>query len=191
MISLTVFSTRTSSLRPNGSSAGTPPSPEIAVVYQRGPRRDRVGDHDPARLEPAIAGGDYRSEHPLVDPEPTEPLRDDHVDMSRELDVHDLAVDHVDDLRDPVRGGQLLRQDGDRRPLHRVHPPSAGLRREHARDPLPAPRSRTMSPGRTTELIARRKASVRTRSLIIVRCTSNSAYIGSGGFLIGVRMRVS
>ena len=46
-----------------------------------------------------------------------------------------------------------------------------------------------MSPGRTTELIARRKASVRTRSRIIVRWTSNSAYIGSGGFLIGVRTR--
>ena len=50
----------------------------------------------------------------------------------------------------------------------------------HGRMPLPAPTSRTMSPGRTTELIARRKASVRTRSRIIVRSTSNSAYIGPG-----------
>jgi hypothetical protein len=30
---------------------------------------------------------------------------------------------------------------------------------------------------------------VRTRSQIIVRCTSISPYIGSGGFLIGVRTR--
>ena len=55
--------------------------------------------------------------------------------------------------------------------------------------PLPTPTSSTMSPGRTTASIARRKASVRTRSQIIVRCTSISAYIGSGGFLIGVRTR--
>jgi hypothetical protein len=48
-----------------------------------------------------------------------------------------------------------------------------------------------MSPGRTTESIARRKAPVRTRSQIIVRCTSNSAYIGSGEFLIGVRTPAS
>jgi GAF domain-containing protein len=41
--------------------------------------------------------------------------------------------------------------------------------------------------GRTADSIARRNASVRTRSRIIVRCTSSSAYIGSGGFLIGVR----
>jgi len=32
---------------------------------------------------------------------------------------------------------------------------------------------------------------VRTRSQIIDRCTSNSAYIGSGGFLIGVRTPAS
>ena len=48
-----------------------------------------------------------------------------------------------------------------------------------------------MSPGRTTESIACWKASVRTRSQIIVRCTSNSAYIGSGGCLIGVRTQAS
>ena len=56
------------------------------------------------------------------------------------------------------------------------------------RMPVPAPTSRTMSPGRTTESMARRNASVRTRSRIIVRCTSNSAYIGSSGCLIGVRI---
>ena len=112
---------------------------EIAVVHQRGPRRDRAGDHDSARLEPAVTGGDDRSEHPFVDPEPSEPLRDDHIDTFRELDVRDVAVDHLDDVRDPVRGGQLLRQDGDRRPLHRVDARSARPRREHAQDAAARP----------------------------------------------------
>ena len=87
---------------------------EMTVVYQRCPRHDQAGDHDPARLEPAVTGGDDRNEHPFVDPEPAEPLRDDHIDLLRRLDVHDVAVDHPDDLRDPVRGGQLPRQDGGR-----------------------------------------------------------------------------
>ena len=54
------------------------------------------------------------------------------------------------------------------------------------RMPLPAPTSSTTSPGRTTESMARRKASVRTRSQIIERWTSNSVYIGSGELQIGV-----
>ena len=142
---------------------------EIAVVYQRGPRRDRVGDHDPARLEPAVAGGDDRREHPFVDPEPSEPLRDDHVDRFGQLDVDDVAVDHRDGVRDVVRGGQLLRQAaiGVRSTAYTRAAPARAA--NMLRMPLPAPTSRTMSPGRTIELIARWKASVRTRSRIIVR----------------------
>ena len=108
-------------------------------MHQRGPRRDRAGDHDPARLEPAITGNDDRNEHPFVDPEPAEPLRDDHIDTFRRLEVHDVAVDHLDDLRDPVRGGKLLRQDGDRRPLHRVDARSTRPCREHAQDAASGP----------------------------------------------------
>ena len=68
-------------------------------MHQRGPRHHQAGDHDPARLEPAITGDDDRNEHPFVDPEPTEPFRDDHIDTFRQLDVLDVAVDHLDDLR--------------------------------------------------------------------------------------------
>ena len=142
---------------------------EIAVVYQRGPRRDRVGDHDPARLEPAVAGGDDRSEHPFVDPEPSEPLRDDHVDRFGQLDVDDVAVDHRDGVRDLVRGGQLLRQAGDRRPLDRVHTGSAGARREHAEDAASRSDVENDVAGAHHRVDRARKASVRTRSRIIVR----------------------
>ena len=112
---------------------------EIAVVHQRGPGHDQAGNHDPARLEPAITGDDDRNEHPLVDPEPAEPLRDDHIDTFRQLDVRDVAVDHPDDLRDPVRGGEFLRQDGGRRPLHRVDARGTRPRREHAQDAASGP----------------------------------------------------
>ena len=108
-------------------------------MHQRGPRRDQAGDHDPARLEPAVTGGDDRGEHPFVDPEPAEPLRDDHIDTFRRLEVCDVAVDHLDDLRDPVRGGKLLRQDGGRRPLHRVDARGTRPRREHAQDAASGP----------------------------------------------------
>ena len=118
----TVISARPSSLRPYGLSrrnctilprcTGPRPAP--------GPGRHQAGDHDPARLEPAVTRGDDRTEHPFVDPEPSEPLRDDHIDRSRQLDLHDITVQHPDDLRDPVRGAQPLRHGGNRRPLHRV-----------------------------------------------------------------------
>ena len=107
---------------------------EMAVVHQPGPRRDRLRDHGAARLEPAVTGGDHRRQHPFVDPEPSEPLRDDHVDRLRKLHVQHVPVDHFDDLSEPVRGGKLLREHGDRRPLHRVHARSSCPRREHAQD---------------------------------------------------------
>ncbi len=56
------------------------------------------------------------------------------------------------------------------------------------RMPLPAPTSSTTSPGLTIASIARRNAFVRTSSRIIERWTSNSAYIGSGECMIGVRI---
>src|SRR5262245_37984664 len=56
--------------------------------------------------------------------------------------------------------------------------------------PLPAPTSSTTSPGHTAASIALLNAVVRTRSQIIERCTSNSAYIGSGACLIGVRISI-
>ena len=53
---------------------------------------------------------------------------------SRKLDVHHVAVDHLDDLRESVRPGQLLRDDGNRGPLHRVDAGGACARGEHAQD---------------------------------------------------------
>src|SRR5664279_3307727 len=79
------------------------------VVHQSGPRRDRAGNHGAARFEPAVPRGGDRTEHPLVDPEPAEPLRDDHIDTFRRFDLQDVALYHLDDLRNPVRGGQLPR----------------------------------------------------------------------------------
>ena len=113
--------------------------PEIAVVDECGPRRDQAGDHDSVRLEPAVTGGNDRNQHPFVDPEPSEPLGDDHIDTFRELDVGDVTVDHVDDLGDSVRRGQLLRQDGDGGPLHRVDARSSRPCREHAQDAASGP----------------------------------------------------
>ena len=113
--------------------------PEVAIVHQRGPRHDQAGNHDPARLEPAITGDDDRNEHSFVDPEPAEPLRDDHIDTFRQLDVGDVAMDHLDDLRDSVRGGKLPRQHGGRCPLHRIDARSTRARREHAQDSASGP----------------------------------------------------
>ena len=113
--------------------------PAVPVVHQRGPGRHQAGDHDSARLEPAVTGGDDRTEHPFVDPEPSEPLRDDHIDPSRQLDLHDIAVEHLDDLRGPVRGGQPLRHGSDRGPLHRVDARSPGPRREQTQDAASRP----------------------------------------------------
>ena len=107
---------------------------EVAIVYERGPRGDRAGDHDAARLEPAVAGGDDRNEHSFVDPETTQPLRDDHIDTFRQLEVQHVAVDHVHDVRDTIRSSQLLREGGDRRSLDGVDTRGAGARREHAQD---------------------------------------------------------
>ena len=136
---MTVFSTRSPRSSPYGLSQEPHHLREIAVVHQRDPRRDRVGDHDPARFEPAIAGDDDRDEHPLVDPEPSKPLRDDHIDRLRQLDVRHVILDDLDDVRDPVRAGQLLRQDGNRRLLHRIDARSARPRGEQAQDAASRP----------------------------------------------------
>ena len=73
------------------------------------PRGDRTGNHDATGFEPPIARGDDRDEHPFVDPEPAEPLRNDDVDTFGQRDVGHVTVDYFDDLADPVRDGQLLR----------------------------------------------------------------------------------
>jgi hypothetical protein len=112
---------------------------DVAVVHQRGPCGDRAGDHHPARLEPAIACGDDRDVHPLIDPEPSEPLRHDDVDRFRRLNGHDVALDHVHDLRDPVCGGQFLRQDRDGCLLDGIDAGGTRPRREHAQDAAPRP----------------------------------------------------
>src|SRR5208283_3045859 len=112
---------------------------EIAIVHQRDPRRDRVGDHDAARLEPAITGGNNWNEHPFVDAEASEPLRYDHIDAFGGLDVQDISVDHLNDLLHSVGGGQLLRQNSDLGLLDRIDARSAGPRREHAQDAAPGP----------------------------------------------------
>ena len=72
--------------------------------------------------------------------------RVDHIDTFRRLEVYHVAVDHLDDLRDPVRGYKLLRQDGDRRPLHRVDAPSTRPCRTRSGCRFRPPTSRTMSP---------------------------------------------
>ncbi len=58
---------------------------------------------------------------------------------NRKLADGGVANAKLDDVPDPVRGGKLLRQDGNRRPLHRVDPPSARPRREHAQDSASRP----------------------------------------------------
>ena len=83
---------------------------------------------------------------------------------------------------------ELLSQDGDGCLLDGVDAGGAGPSGEHAEDAGARADVEDDVPGRTTASIAARKASVRTRSWIIDRCTSNSAYIGSGEFLIGVRI---
>ena len=50
-----------------------------------------------------------------------------------------LRYQRTSDLRDPVRGGQHPRHNGDRRPLHRVDARSAGPRREQAQDAASRP----------------------------------------------------
>ena len=112
---------------------------EVAVVHQRRPRRHRVGNHGSARFEPAVARGYDGNEHPLVDPEPAEPLRDDHIDTFRRLDLQDVALNDLDYVRNTVRGGQLLSEDRDGRLFHCVDACGARPRREQAEDSAARP----------------------------------------------------
>ena len=110
---------------------------EIAVKHQGGPRRDRAGDHDPARLEPPIPSGDDGNEHPFVDPEASEPFGDDHIHPPRRFDVHDVSLDHLDDVRESVRGDELLSQDRDGCLLDGIDAARTRPRREHAQYAAP------------------------------------------------------
>ena len=100
-------------------------------MHERGPRGDRARNHDAAWFEPAVAGRDDGLEHTFVDPEPAEPLRDDHVDAFGQRDVGDVAVDDLDDLADPIRSRQLVCKGGNGRALDCVHARRARPRREH------------------------------------------------------------
>jgi hypothetical protein len=95
---------------------------DVRVVDEGRPRGDDRGDHRASRLEPAVAGDEHRQEHALVDAEAPEPLRDEDVDLARELDVAHVALDDLDDIRETVRRGQLLGQPGNRGLLDGVHP---------------------------------------------------------------------
>ena len=53
--------------------------------------------------------------------------------------LQDVALDDLDDVRKPVRGGQLLREDRDRRLFHCVDACCTCLRREQAQDAASRP----------------------------------------------------
>ena len=92
----------------------------------------------------------------------------------------------------PFAAGQLLRKGGDRRPFDGVDTRGARPRAANALEDA-APRTNVENDvaGAHDRIDRASEGSVRTRSQIIVRCTSISAYIGSGGFLIGVRTAAS
>ena len=103
---MTVFSIRSSSSTPYGLFRMNSTMSTRAIVDQAGPRRDRAGDHGAARLEPTVTGCDDRSEHPFVDAEPSEPLRNDDVDLFGQVNVEEMTLDYLDNVCDPIRGGR-------------------------------------------------------------------------------------
>ena len=104
---MTVLSTRLSSLRLYGLCRRKSTMSARWRSYTSAAQAVAEYGHRPARLEPAVTCDDYRDEHPLVDPETSEPFRDDHIDVLLRFEVKDVALHHLDDRLDPVRSSQV------------------------------------------------------------------------------------
>mmetsp|Transcript_32786 Transcript_32786/g.80748 ORF Transcript_32786/g.80748 Transcript_32786/m.80748 type:complete len:347 (-) Transcript_32786:452-1492(-) len=87
-----------------------------------------AGEHRARVLQPPVSRHDDGVEHGLAQEEVPHPLGDDHVHLLRQLHLLHRALDHLDDVLQPVCLDQLARVDRHVGCLHCVHLLGTSLR---------------------------------------------------------------